>query len=1220
MITAIEQALQRCNPDKFANLCRLYLAYRFPIVNATGLVVGKEKSKKGTPDNFITDGDNFIFNEVTTIDKKELIKKLKNDVKHCFAQKDIPTASISKIILICNQEINTIIHKEIADYKNTFNNVADLELIGIDAFSTIIFRDYPSIARDLGLPIDSGQILEMSDFITQYEKSKFATPLSNAFYNRKDDLEKSNNLLKLKDYLLITGSAGVGKTKFSLELARNFHKENPQYIIKYIRNNNQLIWEDLKVQIVKDKKYLIVVDDANKLRSNLSSIVNFKDEFNEGSIKIILTVRNYLKKEVENELKNFEEIELNNFDKTELSNILQSPEYNITNYYVDRIYSISKGNPRIALMAAIAGINKDIEKLNKASLILEEYFSSVNVTIKDDLALLKIAGILSMFRSIDVANRQQLDDISNYFKIENNVIIEKLSLLVENELADEFKSTYKVADQILGEYIFYLVFIKEKYIPFTQLLDLYFDEHKISLMRLLNPIVSNYGFNETKELIIQDLNTKWDSLKNDSDKAIRFLDSFWFYMQTEALVFSNSQINQLKQIEIDDLKFELYKDNHIKSYDDKLISLLVNFHNIPEKFEFALDLLIKYGLSDALIFTKVLKAFKQSFVYERYSYEYGYQAQIQLFDFLYSKVPQNPILYSKIIIFIADSFLVDAYQYNQGGDGRSIYFGSMCVILTDAQKEFRRKLFNFIFDCYKQEQLKDHVLAFFERHHYSHGREREKSVISFDKNLIVPFFLANFKEATFRESLIIKNYLRTLHFSKVRYRKEVKKLINSKDFNLWLKLDRKYERDEPVLSEFIDFKFEDYKDFFDTLNRIAENKSGSSSCIETVLSPVSDVLQDLGCRNFPLFIEVLEYALKYDYAFRLYFGKILSHQDYSEERLEQLKSVFKPAKNGEFYLMELYTRVPKQFLKVEDYYYLVEVISKSDDKNMWFIDHLIRRIPDIELDVESEIDKLLDVIIFKIQHYENLYMHCEFFKIIHDNYNSLFLKFLKKIEKIYLYFDNQRRHFDYDLEVLKIILTYNPKFITDLLKYNYDQKDYLSMRDFDNNDFERLWELDNYEVVFDNMIDYLVRFKRIFLHRASEISKAFKGNSLKEIDFLNKKLIATKDNKMIELIFNIVTTIYRDKMLDFLKIILEKDCDIELFKRLDFYTSAGVTMGSRLPNLQFELTQYEKVLKFLHDQKDIKYLNFIEIIERNIMYAKASIERERKEEFISEWD
>jgi hypothetical protein len=55
MITVLEQALQRCNPDKFANLCRLYLANSFPIVNGTGLVDGKEKSKKGTPDNFMPD-------------------------------------------------------------------------------------------------------------------------------------------------------------------------------------------------------------------------------------------------------------------------------------------------------------------------------------------------------------------------------------------------------------------------------------------------------------------------------------------------------------------------------------------------------------------------------------------------------------------------------------------------------------------------------------------------------------------------------------------------------------------------------------------------------------------------------------------------------------------------------------------------------------------------------------------------------------------------------------------------------------------------------------------------------------------------------------------------------------------------------------------------------------------------------------------------------------
>ena len=152
------------------------------------------------------------------------------------------------------------------------------------------------------------------------------------------------------------------------------------------------------------------------------------------------------------------------------------------------------------------------------------------------------------------------------------------------------------------------------------------------------------------------------------------------------------------------------------------------------------------------------------------------------------------------------------------------------------------------------------------------------------------------------------------------------------------------------------------------------------------------------------------------------------------------------------------------------------------------------------------------------------------------------------------------------------------------------------------------------------MINYLMKFKSVFVHGASEFSKAFKGNDQKEIDFLQRKLGSSNDNKMIELIFNIVTTVYRDKMLDFLKIILDKGCDIELFKRLDFYTSAGVTMGSRLPNMQFELSQYEKVKGFLVNQKIINYYEFIELIERNIMYSKMSIERERKDEFVSEWD
>lgn len=1219
MITAIEQALTRCSADGFANLCRIYLGYKYPVVNATGFVVGKEKSKKGTPDNFVPDGDNFIFNEVTTINKNELVAKLKKDIKHCFAQKDIPIQNISKIILICNQEITTAIHKEILDYKNTFPNVANLEVIGIDAFAQIIYRDYPSIARDLGLPIDSGQILEMSDFITQYEKSKFATPLSNNFYNRKNDLDKGLDLLKVSDYVLITGPAGIGKTKFSIELASKFSSANSEYIVKYIRNNNQLIWEDLKIQLIKDKKYLLVVDDANKLKSNLSSIIHFKNEFADGSLKIILTVRNYVKRDVESELKTYEHIELNNFDKKELAAILQSPEFNITNYYTDRIFSISKGNPRIALMAAIAGI-KDVQKLNTASNILEEYFSSANKSIKDDKALLKVAGILSLFRSIDVANINQIEEISSRFGTPANTLIEKLSALVKHELADEFQSTYKVADQILGEYIFYLVFIKNKDIPFTLLLDLYFDEHKISLIRLLNPIVSNYGFDDVKQLIISDINTKWNSLKNDRNKAIRFLDSFWFYLQTETLLFANGIINPLESINENDLKFEIYKDNYIKSYDDKLISLLVNFHNIPDKFELALELLLKYALSDPIVFTKVLKAFQQSFIYERFSYEQKYSSQIQLFNFLYSKAEINPLLYSKIILYISDKFLIDSYHYNEGGDGHTVYFGQMIIVLTEEQKQFRTKLFKFIFCCYHYDTLRTAVYEFFERHHYSHGHEKEKRVLTFDKNLIASFFISNFSTDSFREANIVKKYLRTYGWAKIRYRKEVNKLLKNKDFVFWSSLDKRYERKMTYLGDYRSFTFENYNDLLSSLERISKYSDGSHSCLDSIIGPVSEIILDLGQRDFNLFIKILSELMKYDFAGRLYFGRIISNLTYDNDKINLLKSVFKISTNESYYLMEMFSRVPKEFITMADYNQLLKVVTEEDNKNVWILDNMIRRMPEMDIDAAVEIPKVLHVIISKIGKVDYINLHCDFFKVIHENYSEIFANNIKVLEKIYLYFDEQGRHFDYDLEVLKIILSYNANFITDLLKYSLDEKDYLASRDFDDNDFKKLWDLENSLIIFDNMINYLVKFKSVFVHGASEMAKVFRGNNESEINFLKEKLTSTTDSKMVVLIFNIITTIYRDRMLEFLKIIMDKGCSLEQFKKLDFYTSAGVTIGSRLPNMQFELSQYEKVKQFLEDQKKIDYLPFTEFIELNIFYTKLQIERERKEEFVSEYD
>ena len=106
MITKIEDSLRQCNGDVFANLSRQYLVYRYSHVFPTGFVLGKEKSKIGTPDNFIPVGDYYIFNEITTKADDTMVK-LKADIGHCFSQKVIPQEKIIKIILICNDS-NTL--------------------------------------------------------------------------------------------------------------------------------------------------------------------------------------------------------------------------------------------------------------------------------------------------------------------------------------------------------------------------------------------------------------------------------------------------------------------------------------------------------------------------------------------------------------------------------------------------------------------------------------------------------------------------------------------------------------------------------------------------------------------------------------------------------------------------------------------------------------------------------------------------------------------------------------------------------------------------------------------------------------------------------------------------------------------------------------------------------------------------------------------------------
>lgn len=79
--------------------------------------------------------------------------------------------------------------------------------------------------------------------MARHDANKISAPLGTDFLFREKELEKAKSALRDSDVLLIAGPAGVGKTRFALELCRQLAEEK-DYTVLVIKNNNLQLYED----------------------------------------------------------------------------------------------------------------------------------------------------------------------------------------------------------------------------------------------------------------------------------------------------------------------------------------------------------------------------------------------------------------------------------------------------------------------------------------------------------------------------------------------------------------------------------------------------------------------------------------------------------------------------------------------------------------------------------------------------------------------------------------------------------------------------------------------------------------------------------------------------------------------------------------------------------------------------------------------------------------
>lgn len=327
-INEIQNALNELDGARFQKLCECYLHQKgYENLNSIGSVSGADKTRQGTPDILITDSDgNYIFVECTT-QKENIFNKLSSDLDKCLdeSKTGIDNNQINKIIFCHTGSINARQYDELVRKYSSLNIL--LETFPSDTIAIDLFNNFPSIAKNmLGITIDTGQIVSRSNFIKVRGGNKFSTPLSTNFYGRKFEVADVIGKLNANQLVLITGSAGVGKTRLALEVMNQFKQENSSYQEYCIKYHSVDIYDDLQSYFSKSGDFLIHVDDANRIK-NFNYIAHLLNNTRDDQdIKVIATVRKYAIDKIRDaaaSLVGTKETTLSAFNKHEITELVQ---------------------------------------------------------------------------------------------------------------------------------------------------------------------------------------------------------------------------------------------------------------------------------------------------------------------------------------------------------------------------------------------------------------------------------------------------------------------------------------------------------------------------------------------------------------------------------------------------------------------------------------------------------------------------------------------------------------------------------------------------------------------------------------------------------------------------------------------------------------------------------------------------------------------------------
>lgn len=1263
-VELIEAKLLGMNDDAFHRLGDQYLFYEYGVeydaINPIGQTEGKQKSRGGTPDTtFKLKNGKFALVQYTTQEgtknRSAFLKKLKDDLLACFDEKksEIALDDIDHIVLCCNSNPTAKQEEQLRELCKSY----ELRVINLSTIAQNIQNRYAFLAKEyLGLELDTYQVLPIQKFVSEYERGGFATPLSNAFYFRADQLSEIHSSLKHQLITVVTGKPGVGKSRLVVEALNNILKSGDETVVYCLRNKNLPVLHDLRRYLVPGKSYIIYVDDANQNLNQLRDLLTFYQE-SEIDIKVVVTVREY----VFNELKNFisffgyNKIIIPGFERDELKKIITSPPFGIKHpAFIHRILGVAHGNARLAVIIATVAKDRYLHELDNLTHIYDAYFQRISVEkghFFEGLRL-KVLGFISFFKIVRTKDTENFDSDLAKFGLSINDFWDTVSELEESEFVDVFtdRSLVKISDQILEGYAFYKCFFVEKALDYQIILDNYFPEHRKRISDTIIETNNTFGFETLSNYVRPYISIRYHAPWTDENDKSNFLRIFWMYMQEEGLIYANTCIGNLDDYPVEMLDELTGRDSEKrivfqpelifkKDEKDSLFSLLSQYllHH-TDCFEPAVLLMFQFLKKKPHLAEKLVQHIKGNFTFNYLEAHYDFVREKNFSKLLIEEAEASEGIMSYVYLRLCPHFLKASFRTTISL-GNALSFHTNELKGTESIQDLRKlhwdKLESYflVFPIIARQSLKKIIDGFW----LDYNPDIRKQDIPFIGYLMLKYFNMNHIQDivlanTFIEKLKKKKYTDG-NIEKLRAlsQNELYKWYQALDWNLYRNKERydieesnpEFRKKFPALKEkelLATFDFSTEAEFLGFLKFVKQ-------CLQVAQWNFPDL--DRSCKiifklfvrnNKADFLSFLKILVFEEDLLRLIWPEnlvCLLVENYPEH-ISDLEDLFNNVSNlvtRQKLLISFYSEIPvsevnelrcrsyaKIYAKLADWHYLEFKQSANYEayQNGFIINSL------------------------KIVYNRATNGKCRFnidreFIISHHQELSVDPAFLRNL---YIHLDQQSSHFDYDGETMTFLMDRDDQFFRAYIISIFNDRKF---KREDHHQLRHIWKRADYveqlNVVFD-----VAHSQRYLSWEMENLLKELFGRGewyaefeKKRTDFLENYVIRYYNEiKRIEVCFKIINANLHQQKDEFTILFLQHNKDLEAFKKINWtYDGLMVHSGNFNAGIRDEYV-YKHLIGIITPLKPkLAYLGHLSYLNQQIDYSRRSAMVEHRWDFES---